>query len=224
MGAENGVCCPECKYLTKEKDILVDHASEVHFERYSKSIEQPQGYVIRKNELVKVSDFDIDMQDVETNDESSHEDRLEQTEKETVLNNLNSFIDPKTGLLEFEDVKIEEIVEDVNIVSDIEMQDEPTDECETDIGGAENKTVQGCEEKCFLCDLSIEKDSFVQHLTDVHNDKVKIRNTSLIGPKNGLMRHEADKQKASIMKRKPKRLTATRSSRSSLYGGSREKT
>ena len=54
--------CPECNYLTKEKDILEEHASEVHYENYSKTLEDTQGYVIRQNAH---SDFDRKFRDID---------------------------------------------------------------------------------------------------------------------------------------------------------------
>ena len=60
--------CPECNYLTKEADSLVDHASELHIDNYSKTLWKGHKVVIQDQaieyEPVEVSTSDIDMQDI----------------------------------------------------------------------------------------------------------------------------------------------------------------
>ena len=106
--------CPECNYFSKELEVLVDHAEDLHGENYSKvklhsKIEVPDKVVDYRSKFTTASV-------PETIFASNNSTPVKQSElnPSTIVTN-SSLIDPTTGFSTYEDA----------IPEDVSMVDEP---------------------------------------------------------------------------------------------------
>ena len=121
--------CPECNYFTKELEVLVDHAEDLHSDNYSK---------VKLQSKIKVPDKAIESPSKFTTT-SVPETIFASPVKQSDLNqstsvNSSSMIDPATGFFTYEDTT----VEDVSMTVETEPEPQQIQEPENKEEGVEN--------------------------------------------------------------------------------------